>query len=400
MEFRTGDIVLPLATDTWDEDEIEAIVAVLKSGKHTMGARVNEYEELFAQYFGSKYAVMTNSGSSANLVAAAAHRYLTDPYLKGPREIIVPAIGWSTTYFPFTQLGYKLVFVDVDPLTFNIDPIKLADALCAETAGVCVVNVLGNPCDFSQIKNLLSNYPEVVLFEDNCESLGATYDGKYAGSIGDYGSFSSYFSHHISTIEGGITLTEDYGRAQVMKSMRAHGWVRNLELPANLGIPPSDPWSDQFRFVLPGYNLRPIEMEAAAGIVQLKKVGSILEGRKQNGEFFAKLLEEVPEIKLQSMSKGSSWFGFGIVLYGAMETHRKEVIAKLTEAKVESRPIITGNFVLNPVIKYLEHRVCGTLEGVNQIHQSGFMIGNHHNDVRESLEKITEILLSIRKSYV
>jgi CDP-6-deoxy-D-xylo-4-hexulose-3-dehydrase len=392
--------VLPLATDTWDEDEFEAILAVLKSGKHTMGACVNEYEELFAQYFGSKYAVMTNSGSSANLVAAAAHRYLTDPHLNGPREIIVPAIGWSTTYFPFTQLGYKLVFVDVDPLTFNIDPIKLADALCAETAGVCVVNVLGNPCDFSQIKKLLSQYPDVVLFEDNCESLGAKYGGKYSGTIGDYGTFSSYFSHHISTIEGGITLTDDHGRAQVMKSMRAHGWVRNLELPTRLGIPPSDPWSDQFRFVLPGYNLRPIEMEAAAGIVQLKKIKSILEGRKLNGEYFSKLLEDIPEIKLQSMSKESSWFGFGIVLHGTMKAHRKEVIAKLTEANVESRPIITGNFLLNPVIKYLEYRVCGTLDGVNQIHQSGFMIGNHHNDVRESLEKVTEILLSIRKSYV
>lgn len=392
--------MLPLATDTWDEDEVEAIVAVLKSGKHTMGARVNEYEELFAQYFGSKYAVMTNSGSSANLVAAAAHRYLSDPHLKGPREIIVPAIGWSTTFFPFSQLGYKLVFVDVDPHTFNINPIKLAEALSTETAGVCVVNVLGNPCDFSQIRKLLANYPNVVLFEDNCESLGAEYGGEFAGTIGDFGSFSSYFSHHISTIEGGITLTNDFGRAQVMKSMRAHGWVRNLELPANLGIPPSDPWSDQFRFVLPGYNLRPIEMEAAAGIVQLKKIKGILEGRKLNGVYLANLLEDVPEIRLQSMSSGSSWFGFGLVLTGCMEGHRKEVIAKLTEAQVESRPVITGNFLLNPVIKYLEHRVCGSLEGVNQIHNSGFMIGNHHNDVRKSLGKVVEILLTIRQEYV
>jgi CDP-6-deoxy-D-xylo-4-hexulose-3-dehydrase len=392
--------VLPLATDTWDDEEYEAILAVLKSGKHTMGQKVSEYEEKFAEFFGAKYAVMTNSGSSANLVAVAAHRYLTDPHLKGPREIIVPAIGWSTTYFPFTQLGYKLVFVDVNPKTFNMDPSKLEEAISKDTAGVCVVNVLGNPVEFDEINRILSKHPQVTLFEDNCESLGATYKGKSAGTIGSYGSFSSYFSHHISTIEGGITLTDDFEKAQVMKSMRAHGWIRNLEMPKSLNIPESDPWSDQFRFVLPGYNLRPIEIEAAAGLTQLRKINSILDGRRKNGEYLRELLNEFPDINIQEMAEGSSWFGFGIVLSGEISKRRKDFIKDLTAAHVESRPIITGNFVLNPVIKYLEHRINGELLGVNEIHESGFMIGNHHNDVQHSLQKVVEIMRITRSRYV
>ena len=266
------DPVYPLAFDTWEDEEREALDAVIASGRFTMGERVRGFEADLARELGVRRCVMVNSGSSANLLAAAALRY-------GPRsswwpgaEVIVPAVGWATTYFPFAQLGYRLRLVDVDPATLNLDPVELAAAITDDTAAVVVVNALGNPCDFAGIRAAITDAGarsgrSLPLLEDNCESLGATADGRACGTFGLAGTFSFFYSHHISTMEGGALCTDDDELADVLVALRAHGWTRDLPPGSALAAPGIDPFEAAFHFVLPGFNVRPLELSGAVGSV-------------------------------------------------------------------------------------------------------------------------------------
>ena len=220
-------IDLPLATDTWDSREFDAIQRVIDSRMFTMGAEVAAYERQFAEFFGSKYAVMVSSGSTANLLMVAAPFFTETPKFAVGDEVIVPAVSWSTTYFPFHQYGLKLVFVDIDPLTLNMDLTKLAAAVTDRTKAICLVNLLGNPNDFAAVEAIIGDR-DIVLLEDNCESMGATFSGRQAGTFGLMGTFSSFYSHHIATMEGGCIVTDDEELYHILLCLRAHGWTRNL----------------------------------------------------------------------------------------------------------------------------------------------------------------------------
>ena len=262
----------PLANSTWDHDEFDAMQRVIESSQFTMGERVKAYERGFAHYQESRYAVMVNSGSSANLLMVAALFFKSTRPLKPGDEVIVPAVSWSTSYTPLHQYGLKLKFVDVDLETLNFDLDALESAVSENTRLIMAVNLLGNPNEFNRITEIIGG-SEIVLIEDNCESLGAKFDGKKAGSFGVMGSFSSFFSHHISTMEGGIITTDDEELYHILLSLRAHGWTRNLPKHNKITPPKSDdPFEESFRFVLPGYNVRPLELSGAIGVEQLKKL--------------------------------------------------------------------------------------------------------------------------------
>lgn len=218
-----------LASSTWDNKEIQAIHRVIESDNYTMGKKVEECENDFANFVGSKYALMTSSGSTANLLMIASMFYIKDEAkrLKRGDEIIVPAVSWSTTYFPLQQYGLKVKFVDIDLDTLNIDISKLKEAITDKTKAILAVNLLGNPNDFNSIFDIIGN-KKITLLEDNCESLGATLNGKKSGTFGLMGTYSSFFSHHISTMEGGFVSTDDEELYHIMLSLRAHGWTRNL----------------------------------------------------------------------------------------------------------------------------------------------------------------------------
>ena len=181
----------PLACNTWDEREIEAIHKVIESGRYTMGPKVEEFENKFAEKMGVKHAVMTNSGSSANLLMMAALNY--DWTLPTHAEVIVPAVSWSTTYFPIHQMGMKMVLVDVNHNTYNIDPYSIVSAITEQTRAILAVNLLGNPCDMDTLTTICSEN-DILLLEDNCESLGATYRGQQAGTFGVMGTYSFFYS--------------------------------------------------------------------------------------------------------------------------------------------------------------------------------------------------------------
>ena len=190
-----------LATSTWDHKELDAIQRVIQSNNYTMGKEVAKAEKLFAAWNGSKYSVMVNSGSSANLLMVAALFFTKDSSLRLKKgdEVIVPAVSWSTTYYPLQQYGLHLKFIDIDPETLNYDTEILNDAISDKTKLIMCVNLLGNPNSFEEIIDI-ANKKDIVVIEDNCESLGATYNNKKTGTFGLIGSYSSYFSHHISSM--------------------------------------------------------------------------------------------------------------------------------------------------------------------------------------------------------
>ena len=271
-----------LASTTWDEAEYEAMQKVIASGMFSMGEHVAQFERAFADYLNVKYSVMVNSGSSANLLMVAALFYREKDALKRGDEVIVPAVSWSTTYYPLHQYGLKLKFVDIDPETLNYDLAQLAEAVTDQTRMIMAVNLLGNPNDFGAIKIIIGPR-DIILVEDNCESMGAIYQGQQAGTFGLMGSFSTFFSHHISTMEGGMIAMDDEELYHILLSLRAHGWTRNLPKHNKVCGTKSDvAFEESFRFVLPGYNVRPLELSGAIGLEQLKKLPNLVQARRVN----------------------------------------------------------------------------------------------------------------------
>ncbi len=386
----------PLATTTWDDKEYAAMQEVIASGNFTMGKRVAAFEGQFASHFGSDFAVMSNSGSSANLLALAAIRYSSLNPADGRDEVIVPAVSWSTTYYPITQMGFRLKFVDVDLETLNASAESISAAVSSKTAGIVVVNLLGNPSELTEIRQLADQH-SLFMIEDNCESMGATYDGKLAGTFGEIGTFSSFFSHHISTMEGGLSVTNSLELKQVMTSLRAHGWTRELPSENFVHDKTGDDFEDLFRFVLPGYNLRPLELEGAIGTEQLKKLNSIVSGRRANALKFINLMQKFPEIQIQKELGESSWFGFSLVLTGKHIGRRAELVSALKAQSIAVRPIVAGNFAKNPVLKHLPHVALSELKNADQVHDEGLFIGNHHYEMNHEFVLLENALTAFMK---
>ena len=383
----------PLATASWGREELDAMQRVIASGMLTMGANVLAYERDFAQYVGSKYCVMTNSGSSANLLMVAALFYTSNPKLKLKRgdEVIVPAVSWSTTYYPLYQYGMKIKFVDIDLNTLNYALDELEQAVTSKTRMIMAVNLLGNPNDFDHINRVIGER-DIVLMEDNCESMGARFNGKYTGTFGVLGSFSSFFSHHISTMEGGLVVTDDEELYHILLSLRAHGWTRNLPKYNHVCREKSDDlFEESFRFVLPGYNVRPLELEGALGREQLKRLPLIAEERRKNGKRLQQTLGNHPDILIQREISESSWFGFSLVIRPGSALSRKQLLARLNDLGFECRPIVAGNFAKNEVVKYFDSEVHGVLKNAEYIDKNGLFIGNHHYPIPEAFESLAKI---------
>lgn len=386
----------PLATSSWDEKEYAAIDRVVKSGFFSMGKEVTAFEKLFAEQIGAPYAVMSNSGSSANLLFIAALRYHSRYKLVPGDEVIVPAVSWSTTYSPLYQYGLRLKFVDIDLHTLNFDLDQLEAAVSDKTRAILAVNLLGNPNDFDRIKAIIGRR-EIVLLEDNCESLGATLNGQQTGTFGLAGSYSAFFSHHISTMEGGVTVTHDEELYHIMLSLRAHGWTRNLPDPNHVtGAKGADPFEEAFRFVLPGYNLRPLEMSGAIGLEQMAKLPMIVENRRKNAGLFQQVMAGFPQIQTQREIGESSWFGFSMIINPDCGISRKELVACLYRHGIEARPIVAGNFAKNEVVtRYMDHEVYGELTNAELADTSGLFIGNHHYPLDEPMDQLATALKTV-----
>ena len=395
LKGKNNTFYYPLSINTWDNKEYDAINKIVASQNFTMGEKVREFENKFAQHMGSKYAVMVNSGSSANLLMIAALVLDKDIDLNEGDEVIVPTLSWATTYYPLQQYKLKAKFVDINLDTLNIDEDAIVSAISKKTKAIFAVNVLGNPCSFKKLNDICKKY-KLILIEDNCESLGAKYNNKQCGSFGITGSFSFYFSHHIHTIEGGMVITNNESTYHHLLSLRAHGWIRDLPDNNKIFKKKGNRFEDSFVFVLPGYNLRPNEINGGIGLEQLKKVNNIIGQRRANAKFFKDLFKLNENIKIQKEVGKSSWFGFSVILDGKLKNKREQILNELNNKGIETRPIISGNFLKYPVTKFLDYKIHGKIKNSKEIDKNGFFIGNNHVDISRELEYFEDTIRNFK----
>ena len=394
---------IPLAVPPYGWEEVwDALDSMLKM-KTTMGRKVKLFEKLFAKYIGVKYAVMVNSGSSANLLALSI---LTNPLLDKKRikindEIITPAVTWSTTVFPIVNVKAKPVFVDVESETFNIDPQKIEDAITKKTRAIMTVHLLGNPCNM-KIINKIAKKHNLFLIEDCCEALGAKYEMKKVGTFGDLSTFSFFASHHITTMEGGMLITNNQQLFEIAKSLRTHGWTRNLKNKKALEKKYSE-IDSRFLFSNLGYNLRPTELQGAFGIHQIKKINKFLKIRAINAEFWKKRLSSYSDYITFLEDKPNNFNAnmlFPIKITNNDFFTRDDMVNYLQKNGIETRPVMAGNFVKQPVIKLISHKVSGSLKNSTDLMKNAFLIGNNQNIDKFMRKYVSEIIIKFLDSKI
>ncbi|MHB1665454.1 MAG: DegT/DnrJ/EryC1/StrS family aminotransferase [bacterium] len=379
-----------LASSTWGEEEKQAMIEVMDGNIFTMGKYVKEFEQKFASHFGMKYAVMANSGSSANLIALASLFYKSKNPLKRGDEVIVPCISWATTFHPLYQYGLKLKFVDIDLKTLNYDIDELKKAVSKDTKMIIAVSILGNPCQFDEITKLCEENG-IILFEDNCESMGAKFNGRFTGTFGLVNTFSTFFSHHISTMEGGLVLTNDKEIYNLLKSLRNHGWTRDQDDDSPIFKRTDDDFFEAYRFILPGYNVRPGEIHGAIGLKQIEKLDDFVKTRRQNAKHFVSLFNNDERFIIQKEIGESSWFSFTMIVNPELKLDRIKVFQKLKNAGIEYRIITGGNILRHDVVKYYNYTATKSANA-DIAHYNGFFVGNHPCDIKDKIDYLYETL--------
>jgi CDP-6-deoxy-D-xylo-4-hexulose-3-dehydrase len=382
-----------LSSTSWGQEELDAMQRVLRSGRFTMGEQVRLFEDAFAARFGMKHAVMVNSGSSANLVGIAALSYRSERPLQRGDEVIVPAISWATTFHPLQQYGLRLRFVDVELDTLNMDVSKLEAALTPHTRMVVAVSILGNPAPLDRIRAFCDAH-DLIMFEDNCESLGASLNGQLCGTFGDINTFSTFYSHHISTMEGGLLVTNDTEIDHLARAIRNHGWARDVprDSVVNQGQEHDDPFFEAYRFVVPGYNVRPLELAGAVGIEQLKKLDDMLAIRRRNAEHFVAVFGNDRRFIIQRENGSSSWFSFTMILNPAMDLNRAGVMDTLRKGDVQFRMITGGCFPQHAAVRFFDYDIVGSIDNAKTAHEQGFFVGNHPRDITAELDHLRAVL--------
>ena len=367
-------IKYPLAKETINQDDINALIDWLKTNPRlTMSELTKEFEQKWANYIGTKYAVFTNSGSSANLLMI--NTLIQSGKLKS-KKIIVPAVSWSTTISPIIQFGYEPIMVDADEKTFGIDLDQTEELLKnGDIGGIIFVQVLGVPHYKEELLKLSEKY-NVPLLEDSCAALGSSYeDGTMVGRVGDMSTFSFYFGHQFSTIEGGMINTDDEDLYHMLLMLRSHGWGKDLPkdlYKQKMDDNNVDSFHEPFTFLVPGFNLRSTDLQSYLGLMQVEKADWISEMRTENHIEYAKQLDGHFEFQDWGDDNPCS------ISFGALaesKEHRKEVVNRLVENGIETRIFSAGNLGLHPfwVNRYGEFHG----EVADKIHSRGFFLPNY-----------------------
>ena len=370
---------VPLSASTTGLDEVEAVLRCFVEQRLTMGEKVLEFEARFAKYIGRKHAIMVNSGSSANLLMIEA---LCNP--KTPRalrlsagdEVLVPAVTWSTTITPVIGARLIPVLVDADLKTLNMSVGAAANAISPRTKAIFLAHILGNSADMAPFIELAKKH-DLILLEDSCEALGTEYGGKKTGTFGLGASYSFYFSHHITTIEGGMIVTDDDEYAELLRCLRAHGWTRHMHTREALEKEHShlDP---RFLFVNTGFNVRSTDVNAAIGLKQLEKLEGFNRARVEIARLTRQALEPFTEHFTwiePTKSAYHTWFGFPFLLN--LDESRADFMRHLAKWNIETRPIVAGNLAEQPFLKLFPHRLGGPLPAAQAIMRRGIYWGSH-----------------------
>ena len=392
----------PLLDDAFSNNDLLEGIKVIISGQLTMAKKTEEFEKKFAKKFNVKYAVMVNSGSSANLLAtfAACNPARKNRFNKSD-EVIIPSLCWPTSLWPLVQAGLKPKFVDVDYKTLNVRAKDIINSISKKTKVILLIHVLGNSTDIDLIRKVAQK-KKIILIEDTCESLGATYKKKYLGTFGDFGTYSFYYSHQISSGEGGMVVCNSFEDYQLLLSMRAHGWSRDLKLHKNIErkYPNLD---KRFVFVNSGFNLRPTDIAAAIGHNQLRRIKIFQKNRQYNRDKIIYTLKKSKQWKNQFTfidpikNLKPSWFGLPILINKKYLKRKKRFIQYLNKNGIETRPIISGNFLNQPSIKlYKINSKNEKFKGAQEIEDRGFFIGIHIDNISEKeLNLLEKKLLNI-----
>lgn len=389
----------PLMGHAFEVRDIIAATDALLSGRLTSAERVREFERRFAQLVGAPYAVMLNSGSSANLLAVAAScNPVRGERLKRGDEVLVPAVCWSTSVAPLLQFGLVPVLVDVDPETLNMSIADARRRLTSRTRAIMAVHILGNSCPMHELLELASER-NLLLIEDTCESLSSRAKGKALGTFGAFGTFSFYYSHHITSGEGGMIVCRDQADYELLKCLRAHGWSRELSDRGRLDEthPDVDP---RFLFVNAGFNMRPVEMQAAIALQQLERLPAMNEGRISNR---ARLLATLRnhhswngQLTFPMAAPGTEpvWFGFAAFLERGRD--RAAFLRTLDAHGVENRPIVSGNFARQPLLHLFGVDADPkSFPGAEEVHHRGFFIGLQNDRLQDAeIADLADILLT------
>lgn len=376
--------MIRLAENTITQEELLALSQWIPTTPQlTKGPLVIEFEKKFAAYLGTKHCVLVNSGSSANLLMAYA--LLEGDYLRN-KKVVVPAISWITTLSPFMQFGFDVILCDSNNRNLGVDTKKLEEIFIKDNpALLIIVHVLAHLNDMDEIYRLCEKY-DVVLIEDACEALGTSHSNKKkAGNLSKAGSFSFYYGHHISTIEGGAVVTNDTKLYNLMLSIRSHGWSRDVDENYK------KEWKDEYNiddvreyytFYYPGFNLRSTDLNAFIGISQLNKMAEITTVRQRNFELYNHFLEG------KYWSQQSHFDELSSFAFGTIVENRIEVFNHLKKHNIEVRPLICGSMGKQPFwIKKYGHT---PLEVADIIHDYGLYLPNHLYLDEEKIKFVTD----------
>ena len=394
----------PLLSNAFSSNDINEGIKVLRSKRITMSKITYKFEKFFAKKMGAKYAVMTNSGSSANLLAMSC---LTNPLSKNKiqasSEVIIPAICWSTSLWPIIQNNLKPVFVDVELGTFNIDIENIEKKITKKTKAIMLVHVLGTSANMTKLMQIAKKY-KIDIIEDTCESLGAKYNNKQLGTFGRFGTYSFYYSHQITSGEGGMILCNDTKDYNILKSLRSHGWSRDTNLHTNFKKKFNN-LDERFLFIGPGYNVRPTEIQSAIALNQFKRLNQFIKIRNINRNKIINNLKKNDKwknqfsfVEVESNFK-PSWFGLPILINKKYSYVKKEFLNYLSKKGIENRPIISGNFLNQPAATFYNFKSTkNDFKNADEIEERGFFIGLHTNNIKEvEIKYISSCLLDIDK---
>lgn len=389
-----NNFLYPLIENPFSDEDINKAIKVIKSKQLTLSKNTFKFEKNFTNKINTKFSLMVNSGSSANLLA---FQCLINPYRKkrllSNSEVIIPSLCWSTSLWPIIQSNLKPVFVDINKDTLNIDIDDLEKKITNKTKAIMLVHVLGNCCDMDRLMKIKKKY-NLVLIEDTCESLGTKYNDKYLGTFGEFSSFSFYTSHQISAGEGGMICCKDKKDYEIIKSLRSHGWSRGTSFENKYKN--SKTLNKKFIFFNSGFNLRPTEVSAAIGFNQFKRLEKMKKSRNLNRKKIinafknSKILNKSINFFQPNKKVKPSWFGLPIRFNS--KTKLNEILLKLEQSGIETRPIISGNFTKQPAAKIYKLVNNIKFKNTDEIYNSSFFIGLPTKPIKK---KKIEILIKI-----
>ena len=392
----------PLLDDAFSNQDLLKGIRVILSGQLTMSKETKDFEKIFAQKMNSKYAVMVNSGSSANLLAAfASCNPLRKKKFKKGDEALLPALCWPTSLWPLVQSGLKPKFIDVNPLTLNVNSDDVIKSVTKKTKVIMLIHALGNSTEIDKISKFAKK-KNIILIEDTCESLGSKYKGKHLGTFGDFGTFSFYYSHQISSGEGGMIVCNNRSDYDLLLTLRSHGWTRNLSYKKKIEkkFPSLD---SRFIFSNSGFNLRPTDISASIGKNQFKRLNKFKNIRKKNRIKIINALKQSKKWKNQydffkiTKNVDPSFFGFPIFLKKSYAKKKTKLIKLLNKKGVENRPIISGNFLNQPAAKLYKFKQSPkSFPGAQKVQERGFFIGLHAKPINsQKLKLVVDSLLNL-----